>query len=432
MVWTIFWINVLTIAVAFKKRMILYALLNAVFLYLVAGQAFQIQAELERAHTITYLFNFMSDVGFDLALRYVLGISSISLLLALISQGYRRRAILEPRYSFAPGTSFYAFLFIFLVCISAVCIFAVVGLDEFLHSSRPGYQPGATIFICLFFLGIIPLLLKILLRSEIVRGDLACFLFAFAVTGAFSRINLILYLTAMLLAYFYEYGWAERPITFKLLAKILVFGGVAGVTFFGIGALHDAQNFVQGSLGDLVSYILANPEKSVLSLQYTYRLGVEGMSGITGVFTQFLSNPNSVHFDYGASSVLSGIVLSMPGFLKTYAGALVDMSSSLNWYPFSIIPTAAETFFMSFGWAAVILYPAAVYLLSWHLPMRAMAVRVSPRIKLISNILFACSIFFVRGSIAAWIAFSATYVVVICASWPFFRPYLRMNHDDKT
>jgi hypothetical protein len=308
----------------------------------------------------------------------------------------------------------------------------VVGLDEFLHSSRPGYQTGSTIFISLFFLGIIPLLLKILLRSKIVRGDLACFLFAFAVTGAFSRISLILYLTAMLLAYFYEHGWAERPITFKLLAKLLAFGGVAGVTFFGIGALHDAQNFVRGSLGDLIGYILANPEKSVLSIEYTYRMGVEGMSGITGAFTQYLSDPNSVHRDYGVSSVLAGVFLSMPGFLKTYAASLNDLSIDLNWYPFSIIPTGAESFFMSLGWSAIILYPIAVYLLSWHIPMRAMAMRVSPMIKLISNILFSCSIFFVRGSIATWIAFSVTYVVVVCISWPFFRPYVRMACGNET
>jgi energy-coupling factor transporter transmembrane protein EcfT len=87
---------------------------------------------------------------------------------------------------------------------------------------------------------------------------------------------------------------------------------------------------------------------------------------------------------------------------------------------------------MSLGWSAIILYPIAVYLLSWHIPMWAMAMRVSPMIKLISNILFSCSIFFVRGSIATWIAFSVTYVVVVCISWPFFRPYVRMACGNET
>ncbi len=405
--------------------MVLYALLNAIFLFLVTGQAFQIQGEFDTRHTIQYLFNFMSDLGFEMALRYVLAISLISLILALVSRGYRRISISERSYSFAPRDSFYVFLFLFLVLVSAVLIFVVVGLDDFLHSSRPGYSGGSTIFIALLFVGIIPLLLKILCRSKIARGDVACFLLTFVVSGAFSRIHLILYLTAMLLAYFYSHGWADRPITPMLLAKLLVFGAVAGVTFFGIGALHDAQNYVQGSLGDLIGYILANPEKSILSIQYNYRVGVEGMSGIAGAFTQYLSDPNSVHRDYGVSSVFAGVVLSMPGFLKTYAASLTDLSNDLNWYPFSIIPTGAESFFMSFGWLASFLYPAAVYLLGWYLPLRVLATRVSPKMMLIANIFFACSIFFVRGSIASWIAFCVTYAVVIFISWPFFHPYLR-------
>jgi hypothetical protein len=432
-VWTIFSLNVLTIVVAFKKRMILYALLNAIFLFLITGQAFQLQAELERSHTVTYLLNFVSDIGFSLALRYVLGISIFALVLAIVSRGYRRQLVSESAYSFAPRSVFYILLFLYLSLVSFVLIFMVVGLNEFLHSSRPGFQSGATIFIVLLFLGIVPLLLKIITKSKVTRGDFVCFFLAFAVSGAFSRIHLILYLTALLLSYFYAYGWADRPITPRLVARMLVFGLVAGIAFFGIGALRDAQNFVQGSIGDLMSYILANPEKSILSVEYNYRVGVEGMSGIAGAFSQSLSNPISVHRDFGLSSALGGVLLSMPGFAKAYATSVGDLSNSLNWYPYSIIPTGAESFFMSFGWAAVFLYPLAVYFLGWVLPLRVISMKASPKMGLSACIFLACSIFFVRGSLASWIAFNLAYAVVTFSFWPFLRHAcgVRQNREEK-
>jgi hypothetical protein len=207
-----------------------------------------------------------------------------------------------------------------------VLVFAVVGWHEFLHSSRPGYHTGSTIFIVLLFLGVVPLLFKILYRCKLVAGDIVCFILSFAVTAAFSRIHLILYLTAILLAFFYASGWSDRPISVKVVVRVLLFGGAAFVLFFGIGALHDAQNFVSGSFGDLISYIVAHPDKSILSMEYNYRVGVEGMSGIAGAFSQFRSHPDLTHFDGGASWLIQGSVQWLPGVIKNRAGALTHLS----------------------------------------------------------------------------------------------------------
>ena len=223
-VWTIFWINVLTVAVAFKKRMILYSLLNAILLFLVTGQAFQIQADLERTHTVFYLGNFISDVGFSLALWYVLGISFVLMVLAVVSRGYPRYSQAKPSHSFVPDQRFYFLLFLFLCLFSVVLIFAVVGLSEFLNSSRPGFQSGSTVFLVLLSLGLVPLLLKILYKSRIGIGDVACFLVSFVVTGSMGRVSAFFYLLVVLLAMYYARGWADAPLTLRLITTIFLFG----------------------------------------------------------------------------------------------------------------------------------------------------------------------------------------------------------------
>lgn len=424
-IWTIFWINVLTIAIAFKKRMLLYALLNAIFLYLVTGQAFQIQADLELSHTTAYLFNFISDVGFGLALWYVLGVSCISLFLAMVSRGYCKYSRPKRLYSFAPSRRFYLFLFLYLSLVSFILIFVLVGLSEFLQSGRPGVQSGSTIFLVLLFVGVLPLLLKVICCDKITRGDLACCLLTFFVTGWFSRTELILYLVAILLALYYARGWVDAPLRPWLIASFLAFGVAVAIIIIGLGAIHDAQNFSKGSFRELVGFILDHPEKSILSLEYNYRVGIEGMSGIAGLFTQYLSEPNSVHRDYGASWLLRGLIQWMPGFLKTYFGGISDFCDSLLWYPYSIVATGAESFLMSFGWAAILLYPVAVYLLAWQLPLAAIQTLRSPALSLVTYVLLACTIFFVHGPLAVWMGFSFSYGVTALAFWPLLRRHLR-------
>jgi hypothetical protein len=162
MIWIILCLNLATMAVAFKKRMILYGLLNGLFLFLVTGQAIQIQEDLRTERTVYYLNNFISDVGFSSAIWYVLAISCFALLLSLLSSGYRAHSQVKSAVTFQPSALFYVSLFSILSLVSFILIFMVVGLSEFLHSSRPGYQTGATIFLVLLFVGIIPLLLKLL------------------------------------------------------------------------------------------------------------------------------------------------------------------------------------------------------------------------------------------------------------------------------
>jgi len=425
MIWIILCLNLLTMAVAFKKRMILYVLLNAIFLFLVTGQAFQIAADLQTTRTVNYLLNFISDVGFDLGLKYVFWTSVVSLVLALVSPGFEASPTRKSQYSFAPGKSFYLGLFLFLSVLSALLIFVVVGVDQFLHSSRPGFQSGSTIFLVLLFLGVVPVLLKNIHGGKIGPGDLYCCALSFGVTGFFSRTDVILYLVTILLSLYYSGGWFRARLTVALILRYFAFGGAVAFIVLVIGALHDAQNFTKGSLGDIVSFILDHPEKSLLSIEYNYRVGIEGMSGIGGIFSEYLSHPDLAHYDFGSSWIIQGTIQWLPGFLKPFASGMNDLSQSLNWYPSSIIATGSESFFMSFGWAAVVLYPVSVYLLGWYLPIRMLRSRLSPASGVTVYLLMACTIFFVHGPLAVWIGFSFSYTAILLAFWFVFRRQFR-------
>jgi hypothetical protein len=209
------------------------------------------------------------------------------------------------------------------------------------------------------------------------------------------------------------------------VAKLLLIGSITAVIFIGVGSLHSAQEFAGGSFGSLISYLIEHPENSLLSLEFNYRFGIEGMSGISGAFTQYLWDPNSVHYDFGASWLIQGTIQWLPGILKTYVSFLRNMSNNLNWYPNSIVPSSAEQFFMSYGWFATLLYPVSVYLLGWLFPLKMLAKRASPLTILSGYTFFACYIIFVRGSLNVWMAFSFSYMIVILLFWPFFRRQLR-------
>ncbi len=428
MVWTIFAINLLTIAVAFKKRMLLYALLNAFFLFLVTGQAFQIQSDLQTQRTIYYLFNFISDVGFHQALWYVFGVSCVMLALALVSTGYLRRPRSRPLYSFSPSRGFYVLLFLFLCVVSFVLIFLVVGLSGFLHSSRPGFQTGSTIFLVLLSLGPMPIMFKIIYKGHIGRGDVVCFLFSFLITGTIGRLSAGFYILMILLAVYYDRGWADEPITPRLIAGVVSFGIGAVVLFLAYDAIRGAQAFISGtSLADIVEYVQQHPEKSALSLEWTYRTDIEGMSGIAGVATQSLNNPDSVHHDYGASWLLQGAIQWWPGFLKPYASGISDISGRLNWYPYSIVATGVESFLMSFGWLAVILFPLATYLIAWKLALRFQRDDLTPFSKYSGYVLMVWSSIFVRGPLVTWIALCFSYTAIPLIFWPFFRRHFSLT-----
>jgi hypothetical protein len=67
----------------------------------------------------------------------------------------------------------------------------------------------------------------------------------------------------------------------------------------------------------------------------------------------------------------------------------------------------------------VVLYPLSIFVLGWYLPLRVLATETAPPLRLAVYTLFATCIFFVRGSLPVWMAFSFSYSVCDCGFMDF-------------
>ena len=431
MTWIILLLNIATLVVALKKRMLPYFLFTVYFLFLVVGQAFQIESDLRGRSSVSYVYAFMTREGFEQALWFVFGTSVLSLALVLLADGYKRGTRLPTLRSFEPPRFFYVFMFLFLVGLSGVLIFAVVGLSTFLSSSRPGFEHGATIFLTLLGFGVYPMMLKIMYNNRVRLGDVACASITFLVCVGFSRMQVILYFTALLTTMYYGWGWADRrirPYAVIAFGAVILFGAFA---FVAIGALRNAQTYTGGSIGDLWRYNLEHPEKNLLSVDVMYQGSVEGMSGLTGAFTQALVDPQSVRNDYGAGWILQGIMQSFPAPFKARLSAIGDALLSFRWYDKSIIAPGIEMSYTGFGWLGLIFYPLAFFAFAWTLCLFVVRHPLSPPLKLCSFMLLGCGIFFVRGTFPAWIGFSIAYAVTILGSAPLWALWVVPIRDSE-
>jgi hypothetical protein len=424
MTWIILFLNLATLAVALKKRVLPYFIFTIYFLFLVVGQAFQIQSDLGAQNSVSYLYAFMTRKGFDQALWFLLATSALSLALALLGEGYKRGTRVPTLRSFAPPRLFYVFMFLFLLGLAGVLIFVVVGLSTFLSSSRPGFEPGSTIFLTLLGFGLYPLLLKIMYKSPVQLGDVACASITFLVSLGFSRMHVILYVTALLTTMYYGWGWADRTIRPKVvigLTAVTLFGAFGFIT---VGALRNAQSYTNGSIADLWRYNLDHPAQNMLSTDIMYQRTVEGMSGLTGAFTKADVDPRSVRNDYGLGWIVHGLVLSLPNPLKHPLSSLDETLDKERWYDESIISPGIETSFESFGWLGAIFYPFVFFLFSWKFCLFVVGRPLSPPLRLCSFMLLGCGIFFVRGTLAAWIGYSIAYAVTILGASPLWSLWL--------
>jgi hypothetical protein len=422
MIWVLVLLNVATTIIALRKRVFPYFILTAVFIVLVVGQAIQMHFAFEDSSTLHYAFSVISWHGFRYALWYVFVVSLLSLLLCSLSRGYRRGSQPQPRWEFNPPASFYVAIVACLCALGGVLIFGVVGLSSFLHTSRPGDVPGATLFITFFGVGTFPLLFKLLFPGRVRRADIFCFLFALALSAGFSRLHVILYVFILLITLFYTRGWSDRAFNARIILIFSAFAVFLFGFFFAVGAIRDAMNVTQGSISDLVEYSLQHPSTSLLSVQVNYRVGIEGMSGLAGAISEAQLYPGEVHRDYGAFSILRGLGQMLPGAVKQDLRDTLNQIETLYWYkkPIGNVSSGLEISFVSFGWIGMILYPCLFFLAYWWVPVRALQLQLAPPLKLACFIWFGCGIFFVRGSWAEWIAFYSAYLIMIGASWIFF------------
>jgi hypothetical protein len=254
------------------------------------------------------------------------------------------------------------------------------------------------------------------------------------VTAGFSRLHVIIYIIVLLFALYYEKGWADRPFGFRLFVRIFGTGAVAIVFFFVVGAIRDAENFTHGTLSDLVKYNLDHPETSLLSLQYTNRVSIEGMSGLAGAFTAALEDPRQVHRDYGLSITMNGIAQMLPSVIKEQLQEYLSTIDSFYWYRKAAgnVSPGIESSFVSFGWSGAAIYPLLFFAVTWRFPMWILSRRLSPPLKLTCFMWLGCCVFFVRGSWPDWVAFSLSYAVIISLAWVLFSVGFRLSKLPET
>ena len=422
MVWLILALNLATVIIAARKRVLPYAILMLGTIFLVTGQAFELQADLFSSSFTAYAFSRVTESGFRQGLRYMLIVSILSLAFAVISRGYQSPPFLLYEYRFTPSYLFY-FLLLALECsIASVLIVAVVGVSAFLTQSRPGAVPGATLFIVLMSVGLFPLLLKLAYKSRVQMMDWLCFVIALGVTAGFSRLHVILYSFVLIVTVYYCRGWVKRPITFRMILVFTSSGVLLAAFFIVFGALRDAQNYTHGSIKELVQYNLDHPEKSLLSIDITYRLGVEGMSGLAGAMSEASEHPGSVHRDYGAQVALDGISQLLPSFLKQVVLEQIEAIENWYWYkkPAGNVSPGLETSFVSFGWLGIPVYSCLLFLFGWTIPMKMLSLNPTPPLMLCFLLMTGCTPLVVRGKLSTWFAFSLAYCVIVLLIWPLF------------
>lgn len=422
MVWILLFVNVATLIIAARKRVLPYALFTAIFLVLVIGQAFQIQQDFHESSILQYAYSTMSEWGFERAMWYCLGVSLLSLVFSTAARGYQVGRQPQPKSEFCPSLGFYAVLFAILCGTGGFLIFKVVGLSAFLTKSRPGNQPGATLFITLLGIGTFPILLKFICKSRIRSWDIACFLLALLLTGGFSRIHVILYVLTLSICLYYSGGWADRRLGWKRVLSFLGIGFALVVFFFAAGAIRGAESFTSGSITDLISYSLDHPKTSLLSLDYMYRVNIEGVSGLAGAFSQAQSDASGVRHAFGLGIGLDGIIQDMPAGLKSALRGPVEDIQGLYWYKKTAgnVSPGIEASFVSFGWAGIFVYSVMFFLFGWVFPVEMVRMRLSPMLRLCSYLYLGCGVFFIRGSWADWIAFSIAYSIIVVVAWPLF------------
>ena len=431
MTWIILALNLATLVLALRKRMLPYFILSVYFLLLVVAQAFQINSDVSGRTGVSYLYAYMTQEAFHQALWFLFGVSLLSMILVVIAGGYKRGSLVPVFYKFAPPRFFYPFLLLFLCSLGAVLIFVVVGLANFLSASRPGTEPGSTIFLTLLGLGIYPLLLKILYRTRINAWDIACGAVPLIVSMGFSRMHVILYVTTLLSALYYNRGWADSPVRVRPVVLSSLATVICVLAFIFLGAIRDAQNGTAGaSILQLIEYNFEHPETNMLSVSVTYQRSVEAMAGLTGAFTRAEADPGSVVHDFGAGWIVEGVLLSLPSNLKSRLSFIREPVVQYRWYSDSIISSGIESSYTSFGWWGMVFYPFAFFAFAWLFCLFLVRHSLSPPLKLTGWMLIGCGIFFVRGSYPGWIGYSIAYAGTILGSSPLWSFWMVPISDD--
>lgn len=419
-----FLLNILTVIISYKKRMIVYATSIFFFLSLVSGQSLQLAFDLTEYPDVQYLHHFINTAGFDNSLLYLLLTSVLLLIIPILFSSHRGKIFRD-----AVGyrlSLFKTVLMYFLILLNIfTLIFLIVGWSLFISSTRPGVVTGSTIFLVILSLGIYPALNQVICRERIKWRFIVLLLLVLVVTLLFSRIHVIVYGLIFFVAWFYSSGINRKKVSLKELFNILVFGMLFLSIFLLIGTIRDTLNFVNGGWNEVIQYAIDNIDSGILSIRYNYIASVEGMSGLAGAFT-YLDEQGEQTFDMGLSVFVQGLFQWIPGFLKPYTAPYIEEIVASNWYQKSIVPSGFESSFVSFGWFGIFLFPLMLYFISNFLTMVYIK-SLNINIKIVSLIMIGMQVFFIRGSWQVWVAYSISYLFIFGLYKLFFNSSYQLH-----
>ena len=257
--------------------------------------------------------------------------------------------------------------------------------------TRPGQAMagGVTMFLMMTMLGKLPLLHKVAFLRRISWFDLTLFvfvLFLFLINSRFLTAFILLQLAVLL-----NYCWREVSRRGLLGLTFVMF-----LIFIVFGLYRDYTSYFDGVEWATLQKFFVTHMRENDSLEWFYRVNVEGFAGLAGILT-FAANNGGIAHDFGLSNF--GVITKLIPYAVRNDPTMpfMDIANALeSLYPYhgSLIPSGMESAYAHFGLPGILVFGALLgYVTRWlHAQMsNPMADRV------LIALLSICALHLIRG-----------------------------------
>lgn len=412
-------LSVMLLGIYFKNNNLLGVVYSSVFIFLVTGQNINIMYSLEESDQVYYLFNVINYQGHLYANLILVAILTLIFILQVFAYhgagnnyGYLKKTVAKKNVKI-----YYYTLMFFLFIAFFLIINVVGGWNEWVESDRP-VSSGSTFFLLLLTSGIYPLVFKIMSRCKMIYLDIILAVVSVIMVTSFSRFMGIFTLLQIFCAWYYS---GDRKVLSKNLKVFVLAGIVFVLVFFVYGNYRHMNMYTQGmSILEIVDYVSEHWEESLFSLDMNYHIGIEGMSGLSGLITFACGNDEYFNIDLGIS-MITGILKLIPSNIREFlVGDLLEYLQSIYWYHGSIIAGGLECYFMHFSVFMIILYPITWYVYTNYINRKIIMLHFGfERVMYIIIGIYGLNV--IRGTTANVIFYTTSEVAVAYLSYKWFR-----------
>jgi hypothetical protein len=413
-----------------------------VFLFLVTGQGVNISLNLiEYNGDVVYLDNYISSNGHLLASVSVFSILMLLIFLENFTKKISKREKLIPkrykqingsRFSFslkvpinANSIVYYSINFIITSTLIFV-LFNLVGIKSVLDDSRPSAS-GATMLLMLLKISSYPLIFKLAFNKKILLIDVILFIATTGVSFLFTRIFTIFQMLILFLVWLYKKNIFEGKAIKEYKTRVIFFSVFLFLFFILLGAARDVQERANVSIADISELIIfawENYETSTLSIDMLYHIGIEGMSGLSGVMTEFSIN-NTIRIDFGGS-LLSTVFQLIPSFFRTPFEEIQKGLLDLYWYHGSVLAGGLECSFVHFSFLGIFLYPfGLLFHTQIHYKVMKFWNKGATSKAVLWIIIGVNGLLFIRGNSMAYLFFVIVNIVVFYISLLLYKFFFK-------